>query len=61
MEETTDRSSILVAAMILITLATGGLEKGVNYNNILEFVFGLILIAIYHFWFGGNGNDTIPK
>ena len=61
MEETSDKSSILVAAIVFMTLAANGLERGANYSSLLEFGLGLILIAIYHFWFGGNGNDTIPK
>lgn len=61
MAEISNKTSILAAAMILITLATSGLERGVDYSNLIEFGFGLILIAIYHFWFGGNGDGKLQK
>lgn len=51
-----NKTSILALALVLISYSTNGIERGISYNYIIEFGFGLILIAIYHFWFLGNGD-----
>lgn len=50
----TAKTALLMAAISLIALSTQGLENGVHPQDIIEFVFAVILIILREYVKNGN-------
>lgn len=48
-DQLTAKSSLLIIAITLLTLSTEGLKNGVHTEDIIEFVFGVLLIILREF------------